>query len=281
MRNSGIVLLLLSRLVCCGIAAENPLGIELVSQATGIQPGKPFHVGLHLQHPAGYHTYWKFAGVVGVPTGIAWNLPDGWKAGEIEWPEPERVFMFQIKAQGFHGEKLLPIQITPPGNLQPGGVVKIEGRVIWMCCGRECRPGFKNVSIELPVTGAPTPPDRRWHTMFADSLASVARTSGDWLTEAERSGGEIVLRVRPASARARSHFHRIKDVTFFTEDGLVDPNKPESVTKTATEIVVTQTISEYGPKRWPRRMAGILQTPQGWHPDGNPKSIRISAPLAR
>ena len=56
----------------CGLAAamENPLRIDLVSSTTSIQPGTPFRVGLHLQHPRGYHTYWKFPGIVGVPLNI-------------------------------------------------------------------------------------------------------------------------------------------------------------------------------------------------------------------
>jgi len=279
MRPRAIIVLLLGFVAVAGIAAENPLRVELVSDSAGIQPGQPFHVGLHLQHPGGYHSYWKFAGIVGVPTSIKWNLPDGWKAGEIEWPEPERVSMFQIKAQGFHGEKLLPIKITPPKNLQTGGTVKLEGKATWMCCGRDCDPGFKDVSIELPVTAQATPPDQRWSRIFAESLASVARESVDWATTAERNGGEIILHVKPVSQTAKQHFRRIDEVTFFTEDGLIDPNKPESTGRTASEIVLTETISEHAPKPLPQRVNGILQTPQGWLPEGTPKSVRIAAPL--
>src|SRR6187551_155684 len=49
-----------------------PLSIELVSEVTSIQPGTPFYVGLHLKHQEHYHTYWKFPGIVGVPTDMAW-----------------------------------------------------------------------------------------------------------------------------------------------------------------------------------------------------------------
>lgn len=260
-------------------ATDNPLRIALVSEATGIQPGKPFYVGLHLQHPRGYHTYWKLPGIVGVPTAMQWNLPEGWKADAIEWPEPERVMMFQIKAQGLHDEKLLPIKITPPKNLLPGRSVKLEGRASWMCCGRDCNPGFKDVSIELPVSAEPTPPDRKWSKVFAESFANVAKRSDEWIAEATRKNGAIILRIKPASDFAKLHLSEIKDVTFFTEDGLIDPNKPESLSKTGSEIMLTQTISEFAPKPLPKQVVGILQTPQGWLDDGKPKSIRISVPL--
>ena len=260
-------------------AADNPLRIALVSEVTSIQPGQPFHVGLHLQHPRGYHTYWKFTGIVGVPTSIEWKLPKGWKADEIEWPEPERVFMYEIKAQGFHEEKLLPIRITPPKNLQAGQAVKLEGKATWMCCGRDCNPGFKDLSIELPVSAEIAPHNNHWSKQFAQSLASVPRPCADWTCAAQRKGEQIVLHIKPSTDAAKQQFSKIKDLTFFTDDGLVDPNKPESLTKTDNEIVLTQTISEYAPKPLPDKVTGILQSPQGWLADGKPKSITISVPL--
>jgi thiol:disulfide interchange protein DsbD len=261
------------------VAGENPLRIDLVAETTGIQPGKSFNVGLRLRHPPGYHTYWKFPGILGVPTGIRWNLPAGWKADPIEWPAPERVFMFQIKAQGFRGERLLPIRITPPKNLSPGQIVKLEGTAVWMCCGRDCNPGSKDLSIELPVIEGAAPPDQRWSKLFSESLAAVAKPSRDWTAVAERNGGEIVLRIRPVSEIAKQQLPRIKEVAFFTEDGWIDPNKPGSLALTAGEIILTQTVSEHAPRPSPRRMTGILQTPQSWLPDGKTKSIRIEVPL--
>ena len=72
---------------------ENPLRIGLVSESTAVVPGRPFYLGLHLEHRSGDHTYWKCPGIVGVPTGIEWDLPAGFEAAPIEWPGPQRVFM--------------------------------------------------------------------------------------------------------------------------------------------------------------------------------------------
>jgi DsbC/DsbD-like thiol-disulfide interchange protein len=279
MNPARVIGIILSLFSVAGLAAENPLRIELVAESTGIQPGRPFLVGLRLQHPAGYHTYWKFPGIVGVPTDIRWDLLRGWKVDPIQWPAPERVFMFQIKAQGFRGEKLLPIRITPPANLAPGQTVTLTGNAAWMCCGRECHPGFGKLSITLPVIADAPAPDRRWARLFAESLADVPEPSRDWAVKAVRDRGEITLRMTPVSDGARQQLKRIREVTFFTEDGWIDPNKPESIAITAGEIVLTQTISEHAPKRTARRIAGILHTPQAWLPDGKPKAIRIAVPL--
>ena len=81
--------------------AQQGLKIQLVSEQSAIVPGQPFTVGLWLEHDRGSHTYWRFPGIVGVPTQMKWNLSRGWKADQLIYPEPERTLMFQIKAQGF------------------------------------------------------------------------------------------------------------------------------------------------------------------------------------
>ncbi len=260
-------------------AGENPLKIELVSEVTSIQPGTPFHAALHLQHPPGYHTYWKFTGIVGIPTGIVWRLPSGWKADAIDWPAPERVFMFDIKAQGFHGEVFLPMLITPPKDLTIGQKVKLEGKASWMCCGRDCNPGFKELTLELPVTAEAPQADAHWSQQISHSLANVAKPSADWACSAKKQGKQMELIIQPLTEKAKEQFKSIKDITFFTEDGLIDPNEPSSLTKTERDFTLLQTLSEYAPKPFPKELQGILQTPQGWLPEGAPKSIRISVPL--
>jgi len=260
-------------------ASENPLNIELVSEVTSIQPGKPFHVALHLQHPEGYHSYWKFTGIVGVPTSIEWRLPNGWKADPINWPAPERVLMFDIKAQGFHGDVVLPILITPPQDAALGQRVTLEGKASWMCCGRSCHPGFKELRLELPVTTEAPQTDAPWKTEISKSLANVPQPSSDWTTEAKVIGKQIELKIQPTTDKAKQQLAAIKAVTFFTEDGLVDPNQPETLVKDGSGITLLQTMSEYAPKVLPERFMGILQSPQGWLPDGVAKSITISPKL--
>jgi thiol:disulfide interchange protein DsbD len=262
-------------------ASENPLKIELVSLVTSVQPGTPFHVGLHLQHPRGYHTYWKFPGIVGVPTGIAWKLPEGWKASPIEWPSPERVFMFQIKAQGFHGEKILPVLLTPPKNLKDGTTVTLQGKATWMCCGRDCNPGFQDLSLNLPIKDEAPTVDKRWTHLFAEASANVSRPCDAWDVKASATKEQVTIKITPQTEDAKAQLRKIKEVTFFTDDGLIDPNKPDSLTVNDDSIVLTQTISEYAPKTFPKRLQGHLQSPQGWLPGKKPLVFSVNVPLER
>ena len=70
------------------LAEENPLSVELISEAKAIVPGETFNVGLYLKPPSGFHTYWKHPGIVGVATSVEWTLPPGCSAGEIPGPAP-------------------------------------------------------------------------------------------------------------------------------------------------------------------------------------------------
>ncbi len=272
------LILLLWNLVAS--AQENPLRVELIAQTTSIQPGEPFLVGLHLQHPPGYHSYWKFPGVVGIATSLEWDLPKGWKAEEIQWPAPERVLMFQIKAQGYHGEKLLRIKLTPSADLTPGQHVELNGKARWMCCGRNCNPGLRELTLKLPVSASTPSPDERWSALFSKSAAAMVADSKEWSGQAERKGAELVIQLTPVSKAAKAQLARIKKVTFFTDNGLIDPNRPELLRRMADKLVLTQTLSEFAPDPLPERVTGILQSAEGWLPGGEPTSIAFSEPLS-
>ena len=127
-----LLILLLSFGIWHSALAQQGLKIQLVSEQSAIVPGQPFTVGLWLEHDRGSHTYWRFPGIVGVPTQMKWQLPRGWKAGELIYPEPERTLMFQIKAQGFDRDVMLRTQITPPANLKVGESVTLKGLASWM-----------------------------------------------------------------------------------------------------------------------------------------------------
>src|SRR6478752_2944742 len=86
---------------------------ELVSDQKAVQPGKPVTVGLRLRMADHWHTYWKNPGDSGLPTRIQWELPDGWKAGEIQWPYPKPLPVGPLMNYGYEDEVLLVTDITP------------------------------------------------------------------------------------------------------------------------------------------------------------------------
>lgn len=269
-----------SFLAFASIICAEPLQIQLVSEVPAIQPGKPFYIGLHLKHKEHYHTYWKFPGIVGVPTDMAWKLPQGWKAEPIEWPEPERVMMFQIKAQGFEGEVLLPMKLTPPDDLTTGTKVTLSGKATWMCCGQDCNPGFADLAITLPVSGTASAPDKQWCSLFARARESAAQPADGWVMSASRSGDTITLRMVAQSEAAKARAEHVREGTFFTEDGFINADKPQTFAKEAPHTIVMKLmVSQYFQEPPPENLLGLLQSPQGWGNGGRGRSVLIRAKI--
>lgn len=77
---------------------------RLVLSAAAAKPGDTITAGVHLKMDPGWHTYWKNPGGPGLPTTIAWRLPEGVKAGEIEWPLPEKYVTQEITTYVYHDE---------------------------------------------------------------------------------------------------------------------------------------------------------------------------------
>jgi DsbC/DsbD-like thiol-disulfide interchange protein len=289
-RNGGQILLLLvvalgvlSPLKTHALEPNSPLQIALVSEVKAVQPGKPFYAGLHLKHKEGYHTYWKFPGIVGVPVSMQWSLPAGWKAGEIEWPEPEQVHMFQIRAQGFHGELVLPIRITPPSDLKPGTKVTLTGKAAWMCCGRDCNPDFADLTLELPVA-ATEELDARWEPAFvkAREAAPQSLDANAWSATATRPGkSSVTLHLTAKNAAARQQLAAVKDVLFFTDDGYINADKNQILRREGDDkLSLELTVSEYyDGKTPPTHLLGLLQSPQGWGKGLTSKTVIINAPI--
>ena len=124
---------------------------DLLADATAAVAGKPFTVGVRLQMAPEWHTYWQYSGDAGLPTKIEWQLPDGFKAGPIQWPLPEKIVSpGDIINYGYSREVMLLVEITPPATLPPGDVT-LKAKATWLVCRESCIPGSKELTLSLPV----------------------------------------------------------------------------------------------------------------------------------
>src|SRR5439155_14954451 len=133
-------------------------------------PGKPFTVGLLLHMATGWHTYWKFPGDAGIPTETKWNLPQGWKASEIQWPIPLNLSEpGDIQIYGYHDEVLLMQEITPPAAIAEQSV-RLPVEASWLVCEKICIPGSGKLQLELPVSGDARPANQEIFERYRRSL---------------------------------------------------------------------------------------------------------------
>lgn len=264
--------------------AETGLKIEMVSEQSAIVPGMPFTVGLWLVHDRGWHTYWRFPGIVGVPTQLKWKLPPGWKAGDIIYPAPERTHMFKIAAQGFDRDVMLRAELTPPANLKIGESITLTASASWMCCGTSCHPGWKELSLTLPVAekSALSP---KWHKLLDEERARAERPSDEWSASAFEKDRTITLTIKPASAKARrAKSQREADrIIAFTEDGWFDTDKPQLIRlHDDGSLTITLTKAEtYAGGKPPKTLRAILRNDAGWHQGGALQCLQIAPKIQR
>ena len=122
---------------------------RLVAEDKAVAPGSTVTVALEEKIAPGWHTYWKNPGDAGAPTEIQWTLPQGWKAGPIQWPRPKRLPVASLMDYGYEGTPWLLNTLTAPADAT--GPVTIKAAVSWLVCEKICIPEDATVSLTLQV----------------------------------------------------------------------------------------------------------------------------------
>ena len=266
------------------------LKLQLVAEKSGVHSDVPFAVGLRIQHATGFHTYWKNPGIAGVPTKLKWNLPDGFSAGEIEWPQPQLTKMAIYPVYGYEGEVLLPVTITPPANWKAADQtqIELEAEASWMCCAKTCHPGFATLKLTLPA-GLPEEAvtDTKYKPLFDAARASQPIKTAAWSVSATRLGKTVVADVTPSRAGAHSDqpFRDRSDIYFFSGDGLVhSPAEQKLAPLRDTEVGfrLTLQVSEHAPAkvRGAARLVGVLTSKTPWIRNSAGNALEIDVPIA-
>ncbi len=176
---------------------------SLVADTTAVQAGKDFTVGVHLKLKPGWHTYWLFAGESGLPPKITWELPEGFKAGPIQWPIPKSRMEADFLTYVYEDDVVLPVQITAPATL-PAGKVTLSAKVSWLACDKQCIPGKSNASIDLPTDGTPQPANAE---LFAAVRAKLPKENPPFKVTWDRSQkDQFSVRVEGIAADQKVEF---------------------------------------------------------------------------
>jgi thiol:disulfide interchange protein DsbD len=122
----------------------------LVHAPQGLRPGVAAWLGLKIVHKKGWHTYWVNPGDSGLPTQLQWQLPSGLKAGEIQWPVPQRLPIGPLMNHGYEGTLLLAVPLTAEQPL-PETPQMIQLRADWLVCEDVCIPEGGDFSLTLPA----------------------------------------------------------------------------------------------------------------------------------
>lgn len=177
-RNFSLLLLCLlpgSGLLGQSTATDRFVTATLWSEQAHIQPGSSFTVALQLDHKPGWHTYWQ-SSATGYATSIEWDLPEGFKAGPIQWPTPETyVFEGYVEYVYEGNDNYLLVDIQSPDTFD-GDSLELRASVEWLMCEKTCIPGDVELALALPVLNAPAAKNPKTpHGLFEAARRSLPR----------------------------------------------------------------------------------------------------------
>jgi thiol:disulfide interchange protein/DsbC/DsbD-like thiol-disulfide interchange protein len=244
---------------------------ELVSERASLQPGKPALVGLKLRMEPQWHTYWKNPGDSGLPTKVKWQLPEGWKVGDIQWPFPQNLPVGPLMNYGYEDEVVLLAELTPPANAQPGNTV-VKANAEWLVCKDICIPEKGELDIALPVAAADPPPNPRWQAHIDRARAMLPVDAAGWKYDSAIRGKSLVLRITPPPGAAAP-----TKATFFPErEGLIEPAAPQKLSREGDALVIEMKLTDPPPADV-SSLKGVAVSDSGWKGVAGHKAINVSA----
>ncbi len=154
---------------CIAAPEAGKAKVQLQAVSSTYQAGRPLQAAISMRLEDGWHTYWENPGDAGMPIKVLWELPPGWKAGELKFPSPSRFAAGGLTSYGYRGTVVFPVLLHPPaGANRP---VELKAKVSWLVCNEDtCLPG--NADITLDLTSGPSTPSSS-AGMIAENLMKI------------------------------------------------------------------------------------------------------------
>jgi DsbC/DsbD-like thiol-disulfide interchange protein len=193
------------------------LQVELISEQAASAPGQPLWVGLWFRLEPGWHIYWQNPGDSGEPPKVQWELPTGFTAGPIRWPQPIRLGSGSIIDYGYEGQVLLMAPIVGPSSGKATSVPHLAATVKYIVCREVCIPG----KVYLMLSSPPAADWAPWRTIFQQTRAEIPKpTPANWRVTAASGKQHFILSVRATPQGSRASF-------FPLEPNQVDNSSPQ------------------------------------------------------
>ncbi|MSU59860.1 MAG: hypothetical protein EXS35_17120 [Pedosphaera sp.] len=259
------IAVLIGWLICAGAFAAPPPAhtkASLLLSAATAKPGDTILAGVRLQMDPGWHTYWKNPSTdgTGIPTKIAWQLPAGVTAGELQWPVPEKIGSGTNISYAYEKETVLLVPLKLSADLKPFPI-ELKAKVTWLeCLATECVPGKADVAATLEIgdalkasTDAATL--EAWKRKLPNS-ADGLNASAVWENPANGDTRPLLLNWTGPN--------KVTGVDFFPYAGENFEFQPaaENLTKSPGAIQLRKLVTK-SEGDWPKEISGVLVVETG------------------
>jgi thiol:disulfide interchange protein/DsbC/DsbD-like thiol-disulfide interchange protein len=256
------------------VARSTHVEATLLAEVAHVQPGTPFWVGVQLRHDPHWHTYWRNPGDSGLETTLNWTLPEGFEAGAIVWPYPERIVMEPLVTFGYERDIVLMTQITPPAGLTADEVT-LAVDASWLECKEECLPGFASLALTLPVADETPVADADRAALFSAARAEWPIPAGDWSFAGQRRGRTVTVQVTPPVGEAAT----IEAAQFFVaQSERLAYLPPQNWRSTGAGYAFDVQFDERF-EAGDEPLEGVLVSESGWRGAGSERAMAVSIPL--
>lgn len=249
--------------------------VELIPEVQSVQPGGKFWIALRMKMEEHWDVYWRNPGDSGLPTKIKWTLPEGFTAGDIQWPFPEKIILPPLTSFGYYGEIYLLTEITVPENFKTEKPVLISAKATWLVCKEICLPGEAELSFTIPVKNEIPKSDPKWIESFTSARSKLPIILSDWKISTNKQKDKFII-----SAEKPTWFNGdLSDIQFYPfEQMLIDNYADQKLTKTENGFsleIVRATDTQVDPQI----LEGVLVSKEGWRGNNSERGLNISAEL--
>jgi DsbC/DsbD-like thiol-disulfide interchange protein len=126
--------------------------VELIAQHSAVASSQQLWLGVHFSLERDWHIYWVNPGDSGQPPIFKWQLPTGFKAGEIHWPRPEKLKHSTLADYGYQDDAVLLVPLHVPAGLKAGTRVDIGLEAKWLICREVCISDHAEFHLALPLS---------------------------------------------------------------------------------------------------------------------------------
>ncbi|WP_242529316.1 protein-disulfide reductase DsbD [Methylacidimicrobium sp. B4] len=227
----------------------------LLSETDSLSPGVPVLMAVRLRMEQGWHTYWRNPGDAGSATRIEWKLPEGFRAGPIQWPVPEVISVPPLTSYGYEGEAWLLVSVTPPASLPLGQTMALSAKVSWVECAQSCIPGSADLVLVLPVVAAPGKIDASLRAAFLQARAALPQAPPKTVqATAWVERGKLHLELKSTEKKAAV----LESPRFLpVEEGLIVDSAPQTFRLKQFGILL-EIPQPAKAKPLPRKLGGLL-----------------------
>jgi DsbC/DsbD-like thiol-disulfide interchange protein/cytochrome c biogenesis protein CcdA len=226
-------------------ALANHMAAELIAEGAAA-PGKPVTVAIHFTPEKGWHGYWKNPGDAGYGMDLKWHLPQGWSAGEPEYPVPQTLEIAGLMNHVYETEYAVLVPLEAPKKAG-AGPTPIALDASWLTCTEQiCVPEKATLTAVIPAAGQAAA-DPRFDQWRAAIPALLDRRAAFELTP-------HALRLAiplPASLKLQNPH------VFIANDQLVDYAAPQAFSRDGDTLIAE--IPRKGLATSESRIGGILK----------------------